>query len=480
MTLTRRAFVKTLTGGSLIAGFSSLTRSWVASAAPSTPAPFERLPPLHGTLSLDDATRQAYAQDYGQIVHEQPSAVLRPGSVDDVVTMVRFARRRGLRIVARGQGHQPFGQAQIDAGVVIDMRSLRAVHSIAPGRVDVDAGADWRAVVQAALSRGQMPPVLTAYLGLTVAGTLSIGGVGMTTHRHGAQVDHVLQLQVVTGEGKVVTCSNEKHRDLFEAALAGQGQCGIITRAALRLVGARTMVREHVLPYDDVTTLMQDGASLTADGHLAGAVAVIAPGDGRWTYSLVATRQFSPPEDPDDAALRARLRYARGSERARTVGQLQHADAIPHVAFGPSRPDLGLCVPGSAAASFIGAMLPRLTDEDLGPASGLRLFFWKREPFARPLFRIPREETFVYVAILRAPTTDPSLVARMLAGNRTLFEGNRDLGGALYPFSALELSPVEWQQHYGTTWTGLARAKHRYDPDHVLASGPDLFRARRR
>src|SRR5918996_6642747 len=46
----------------------------------------------------------------------------------------------------------------------------------------------------------------------------------------------------------------------------------------------------------------------------------------------------------------------------------------------------------------------------------------------------------------------------------------------LYPFAALELSPVDWQQHYGPIWPALARAKRRYDPDGVLASGPDVFR----
>src|SRR4030095_247652 len=111
--------------------------------------------------------------------------------------------------------------------VVIDMRSLRAVHSVSADRLDVDAGADWGAVVQAALSHGLTPPVLTAYLGLTVGGTLSIGGIGTTTFRHGAQVDHVRELQVVTGEGQVLTCSETRHRDLFEVALAGQGQCAI-------------------------------------------------------------------------------------------------------------------------------------------------------------------------------------------------------------------------------------------------------------
>jgi cytokinin dehydrogenase len=167
-------------------------------------------------LLLDQASRRTYAQDYGQIIHEEPSAVLRPGSVEDIRRMLGFARGFGLRIAARGQGHQPLGQAQVSGGLVIDMRSLRAVHSVSPDRLDVDAGADWRTVVRCALSHGLTPPVLTAYLGLTVGGTLSIGGIGTTTFRYGAQVDHVLELQVVTGEGQVLTCSETSHRDLFE------------------------------------------------------------------------------------------------------------------------------------------------------------------------------------------------------------------------------------------------------------------------
>jgi cytokinin dehydrogenase len=76
--------------------------------------------------------------------------------------------------------------------------------------------------------------------------------------------------------------------------------------------------------------------------------------------------------------------------------------------------------------------------------------------------------------MLRTPTTDPDLVARMLAGNRALFERNRELGGTLYPFSAVRMSSLEWQHHYGAVWPALA--ERRYDPDRVLASCPDLFR----
>jgi hypothetical protein len=36
------------------------------------------------------------------------------------------------------------------------------VHSVSADRIDVDAGADWRMVVQASLGQGLTPPVLTA------------------------------------------------------------------------------------------------------------------------------------------------------------------------------------------------------------------------------------------------------------------------------------------------------------------------------
>jgi cytokinin dehydrogenase len=242
-TFSRRGFARVVAGSSLIVGFDATTGSWV-SAADAQGMPFASLPHLDGELSFDPATRNEYAKDYGQIVHQQPLAVLRPGSVEDIARMVAFARRFGLKIAARGEGHQPFGQAQVCGGIVIDMRSLQQVHTFTADSVEVDAGASWRTVLQATLSYGLTPRVITKFLGLTVGGTLSIGGVGVASLRHGAQVDQALALQVVTGTGDVVTCSGHHQRDLFEAVLAGQGQFGVITRATLRLERAPRQVRE--------------------------------------------------------------------------------------------------------------------------------------------------------------------------------------------------------------------------------------------
>lgn len=476
--VSRRGFAKAVAGGSLIVGFDAMTGSWIAAAGngPGSAAgtPFTNLPQLDGELSFDPATRGEYASDYGQIVHEQPIAVLRPGSVRDISAMVDFARHFGLKIAARGQGHQPFGQAQVRGGIVIDMRSLQQVHTFTADSVEVDAGISWRALLQSTLAYGLAPPVLTKFLGLTVGGTLSIGGVGTASLRHGAQVDQTLGLRLVTGESKVIDCSADQQRDLFEAALAGQGQCAIVTRATLRLERAPAQVREYVLPYPDFKTLVEDGTRVTQDGRFDGAVGLIMSMNGRWSHALSATANFTPPAAPDDAALLAQLRFVRGSEQIRDVGYFEYLDEMPPIDFTQTHADLGLCMPLGAATSFVEKALPRLTPEDLGGAQGIRMFFWKRTAFTRPLLRLPQDAFVSYTALLRSPTSDSEMLARTLAGNRTLYEHTRSAGGTLYPFAAVEMTKQDWRRHYGAHWQDLARAKRRYDPDNVFASGPDL------
>lgn len=89
--LTRRAFTKAVAGLAVV-GYQAGAGSWIVSAGAPPKSAFGKVPRLDGTLLLDDATRDAYAQDFGQIISEKPDAVLRPGSVHDIAKMLRFAR----------------------------------------------------------------------------------------------------------------------------------------------------------------------------------------------------------------------------------------------------------------------------------------------------------------------------------------------------------------------------------------------------
>jgi FAD/FMN-containing dehydrogenase len=467
----RRRFWTSLARGSLIAGINALAPRWVLPKKPR--AAFEHFGSLDGALRTDPETLRSYAQDYGQIIHEMPRAVLMPESVEDIARMIVFARRTGLRIAVRGNGHQPFGQAQVAGGLVIDLRSLHRIHSVSAGRAEVDAGADWSSVLAATLDHGVVPPVLTNYLGLTVGGTLSVGGVGPTTFRHGAQVDQVDELHVVTGEGRQVRCSPARHRALFEAVLAGQGQCAVITRAVLRLIDAPSTVREYLLPYSAFAPLLADGIRLASENRFQGIKAVAMPAGGSRSYAL--TGFATAPDGRDDAARLKGLHHVHGEEEIRTITFAEYAGGLPPVPTGSCHADLGLCLPASAVDSFVTEMLPRLNPDDLGAAAAVSVSFWKRKHFRAPLFRVPAADDVVYLLFLRHDTSDGDVVARMLNGNRMLFERARRAGGTLYPYSALRMTRYDWQQHYGESWQNLRLAKCRYDPARVLACGPDTL-----
>jgi cytokinin dehydrogenase len=233
--VSRRRFLRqSAAAGALVVGFDPATRAW-ATVGERAGRLARGFPAFDGTLRTDDRARQAAADDFGHIVQQRPLAVLQPGSVDDVVRLISCTARHGIGVAARGQGHSAYGQPQVDAGVVIDMSALASVHDVGRSIADVDAGATWRALLDRTLAQGRTPPTLTDYQDLSVGGTLSVGGIGAAGLYYGAQVDNVIALEVVTGEGRRMRCSPTRAAGLFDAALAGLGQCAVITRASVRL-----------------------------------------------------------------------------------------------------------------------------------------------------------------------------------------------------------------------------------------------------
>ena len=79
----RRSVLQGLITSAIVIGFDLTTRSWVTSA--SATSVFESLPPLDGVLYTDNAALADASIDFGNIVHRQPIAVLKPGSIEDIV-----------------------------------------------------------------------------------------------------------------------------------------------------------------------------------------------------------------------------------------------------------------------------------------------------------------------------------------------------------------------------------------------------------
>ncbi|MEO5876332.1 MAG: FAD-binding protein [Streptosporangiaceae bacterium] len=471
--LTRRT---ALAAGVLVLGLDPLTRTWTASAA----GPLDRIPQLDGELVFDQAALEAAADDYGHLVHRAPLAVLRPGSVGDVAAMVGFCRRHGLKVAGRGQGHSTNGQAQVPAGLVIDLGTLDGI-TLHGHRAVVQAGARWSALLQACLPLGLTPPVLTDYLELSVGGTLSVGGLGGQVGHYGAQVDNVLELQVVTGEGKIATCSPTVRPDLFRAAVGGLGQVAIITRATISMVPAATTARRYNLTYPTVAALTAQQRKLIKDGRFDYVEGQVQPlPAGGWTYLLEAVAYDATPAD--DTRLIGDLAHA-----SVAIDDLTYFDFLNRI--GPvvdilkslgewqrPHPWLDSLIPASAVNAVVKTTLAGLDADGIGASAVILLYPILTRRRRTPLPVMPDEELVYLFSVLKTASPGADSAQAMVTANRHQFELVRAAGGTWYPIGSVDpFSQADWRRHFGSFWPVLRAARRRYDPDGVLTPGQRIF-----
>lgn len=470
--ISRRDFGKHLVGGATLL---AMQPSWISPA--SSQSLRTDLKDLRGELHFDDAVLQATADDFGHVIHKKPAAMLRPGDAQDIAKLVQFANRNGLKVAMRGQAHSFYGQTQVEGGVVIDsssLNSIRIVKSGTGGTAEIGVGSKWHPVLMAANADKLTVPVIADTF-LSVGGTISTGGFGVTTYNLGLQVDHVQELEVVTGDGQIMTCSDERNGDLFNAMLGGLGQCGIITKVVIRLIAAPTNVLFIKMDHDDFQSASDDLAVLAKDGrfnHLDGRGA--GKPNGGVGYYVEGGAFYDGPNAPDEARLTAGLKFAKKTPTVMTYEQYFRREEVCGACTTPlQKPFVYLCIPASRYAEYTSGILSSPTEAAfLVP----RMSAWRRNTIKRPLARMPDEE-MVYRFQLSRTLPAGTDTQSMIALNRTLWERARDIGGYRMTSSAVPMTQADWIHHYGPVWQSVQAAKTKYDPKNVLTPGHGMFPA---
>lgn len=467
----------TATAAATVVAFDPVNLGWLTAAeAEAAPAAI-RVPGLDGELVVDEESRTEAADDYGHIVHRTPLAVLRPASVRDIATVIRFANKHALKVATRGQGHSTYGQAQAGGGVVIDSRTLATIHRIGAGHAVVDAGVQWLDLIKATLAQGQTPPVATDYLGLSIGGTLSVGGIGGATSHHGLLVDNVLALEVVTGTGDIVRCTPSIRPALFHAVLGGLGQFAVIARATVRLIPAPTTARVYHLSYPDLRSMTAAQRTALSDQRFSYLEGQLNPVEGGWSYLLEGVMYFSPGDEPDDAALIDGLAPA-----ATEITDMPYFDWLNRIydlvqqlmALRLPGPWINIFIPDAETDAYVEDLLAETTPADAG---GVILLYPVPNALIRqPFVRLPDSPVVFLLALLRA-VSPPSEAEtqRLIAVNRAQYDRVVAVGGTHYPVGAIPLTQDDWKTHYGDAWPAFRAAKRTYDPNNVLTPGQAIF-----
>jgi FAD/FMN-containing dehydrogenase len=103
-------------------------------------------------------------------------------------------------------------------------------------------------LVRGCLARGVMPAVVPQLKTITLGGAVAGVGIESSSHRHGLVHDTMLELEVLLGDGSIVTATpDNEHADLFFGFPNSYGTLGYALRVKARTIPVKPYVRlEHV------------------------------------------------------------------------------------------------------------------------------------------------------------------------------------------------------------------------------------------
>lgn len=451
-------------------------------------------------IVLDPEVRAQFVTDFGKVVHRMPGAVARCKNAEEVAEVVRYCREHKVPVVGRGQGHTQTGQSTTDGGVVIDTDAMQKIHEVNTEELwaDCDAGVVWRDLVLTVVPLGYIPPVLTNNLGVTVAGTTSVAGLGVASYRYGTQADNAIEIEVVTGAGEIVTCSPDENRELYDSVRCGLSQFGIITRLKTRLRPCKQKIRMYHLLYDDLGDFMADAEKIMApDERFSSLESRCAPcpifmkriGDGLklregaqlyayWTYPMFLTVEYEEGEEPNDEALLEGLKYHRHlrtdeyttlefCRRLEPVFEIWHNSGNWEMAH----PWMETVLPWDKAQEFIEFALDNLPPQSLGPAGHILLWPSRGDTSNAPFFKHPGGDFVMGWGIL--PAVPQKFLDMALEQLDMVSQLSIGYGGKRYLSGYITFKTVDdWKNHFGEeTWQTFCEMKKKFDPDGILSPG---------
>ncbi|MBA0697685.1 hypothetical protein Goari_021215 [Gossypium aridum] len=487
---------------------------------PTIPSSLKTLP-IDGHFDFKQVHHAA--KDFGNRYSFLPSAVLHPKSASDIATTVKHIWEMGpgshLTVAARGHGHSLQGQAQTHRGVVINMESLQGpkmkVHTGNFPYVDVSGSELWINILHETLKHGLAPKSWTDYLHLTVGGTLSNAGISGQAFRHGPQISNVRQLEVVTGKGEVVNCSEKQNSDLFYSVLGGLGQFGIITRARISLEPAPKMVKWIRVLYTDFATFAKDQEMLISGestfDYIEGFVIINRTGllnnwrssfnsndsaqashfksDGRTLFCLELAKYFNPEEmaivNQEIMTSLSQLNHIPSTLFQSQVPYIEFLDRV-HISeiklrskglWEVPHPWLNLLIPRSNIHIFAQQVFGNiLTNTSNGPI--LIYPVNKSKWDNRTSVVLPEEDVFYLVAFLSsaAPSsTGSDGLEHILSQNKRILELCEIDGLGVKQYLPHYSTNGEWRSHFGPQWEAFVHRKSTYDPLAILAPGQRIF-----
>ena len=150
-------------------------------------------------------------------------------------------------VITRGMGRS-YGDSSI-ASQVLQTKYLDNYldFDAATGVLHCEAGVVLDDIIRTFMPRGWFLPVTPGTRFVSVGGAIASDVHGKNHHLHGSFSDHVDAIELMPGNGEIVTVSRRQLPDLWHATCGGMGLTGIICSAHIRLKAVATSTIEETI-----------------------------------------------------------------------------------------------------------------------------------------------------------------------------------------------------------------------------------------
>ncbi|MFC1774964.1 FAD-binding oxidoreductase [Nanoarchaeota archaeon] len=127
----------------------------------------------------------------------------------------------------------------------IDVSNLNSIINIDPKKkiCEAEPGVSFSDLIKETMNYNLVPCTVPELKTITIGGAISGCSIESMSYKYGGFHDSCIEYEIVTGEGKVITCSRKKSQDIFEMLHGSYGTLGIITKIKFKLIEAKPFVQ---------------------------------------------------------------------------------------------------------------------------------------------------------------------------------------------------------------------------------------------
>jgi FAD/FMN-containing dehydrogenase len=155
----------------------------------------------------------------------------------------------------------------------LDTSGLTNVISVDPDSqtADVAGMCTYEDLVAATLPYGLSPAVVPQLKTITLGGAVTGLGIESASFRNGLPHESVLEMDILTGTGELLTVSPQSHPDLYRAFPNSYGTLGYSTRLRIELESVKPFVALRHVRFDSLTELVTAMDRIIETGGFEGA-----------------------------------------------------------------------------------------------------------------------------------------------------------------------------------------------------------------